>query len=258
MKRFYSVVALCGFFSLTGLGQNASAATKIFGYDFETGTLENNFNLYPGGGQVSISTAKAHSGTHSMFYNPTGGGDSTNPPALNLPNMQSVYATWWWWIPSTLGYSGAGWHTFRFSKRSGNDFNGGGQLDTGFGSSSGQSFDIDVLTPGADSLGKYHSLFNSPTNQWFKFEILSILNTGGLNNGTLKIWINGAIVANFTNVFYRPNGSSFVYDTFRAVTNLYGATSASYWYIDDLEIWDGIPGGGVDLPPPAPNQRPPQ
>jgi hypothetical protein len=228
-------------------------ATQIFSSGFENGIISDIFDLAPqpstpSNMAVEISTAKAHSGTKSMFYHPNYG-DPTNPPALSLPNLNTVYAKWWWWVPSTLEGGVAGHHAFRITKQVGNNFQGGGQLDTGMGAG-GTNFTFSVLTD-LNSRGlDLYNLFNVPQNQWFQFEILTTLNTVGQSNGILKVWINGNVVYNNTNLVYRTD-PSWRYNTFLAVTNIDGSSAASYWYMDDMEIWDGEPSGDT-TPPGAP------
>jgi len=100
MKELSFLVAIGGFLWLTGVGQNASAATQLFAYDFESGTLASKFGLsVPTSSE--ISTNKAHRGTKSLYYHPFLG-DSTGGLAVTITSSPTVYARWWWWIPSTL------------------------------------------------------------------------------------------------------------------------------------------------------------
>ncbi len=248
MKKPSCLMAICGFLWLTGAAQNVSAATQLIGYDFESGSLLSTFGL---GVPVTnvIQSSVVHGGTKALFYNPSAGSSSGGLGA-SIPVSTTVYAKWWWWVPSTLA-SGAGHHGFRITKRVGDQFTPHWELDTLPGD--GGSFGIDILfhDDGIDSGTMYHNLFTLPTNQWFQFEILTTLNTPGSANGVLTLWINGVQRFSASNVTYRRSGSSMNgFDTFLLTTNFDGAGAGSYWYMDDLQVWNGLPGSPPGPPPP--------
>jgi hypothetical protein len=231
----------------------ASAQTRFLAWDVESGTVPDHFNLTASGSMaVSISTERAHSGTRSLKYHPTSG-DISNTPALDLPNLTTVYAKWWWWVPSSLSAWQPGRHMFRMTKRVDDNYQAGGQLDTVI-SAGGTDFSIDILfsqeSPPVDSGTLYHDLVDLPSDRWFEFAVLSVLNTGGQSNGILRIWIDGTLVVNRTNVFYRRAGSSMSYNTWQQVTNFDGAAPGDHWYMDDMEVWDAVPPGAGPLPAP--------
>jgi len=237
------------FLWLTGSAQNASAATQLFGYDFESGTLASKFTLSVPTGSNVIQSLVVHSGTKALLYQPVFGDTSGNLAAAITPST-TVYATWWWWVPSTI-VGASGRHGFRITKRAGNSTVGNYQVDTIMDSGGGFSLDILFSGDGVDSGSTYHRLFNLPTNQWFKFEIRCTLNTPGIANGVLTLWINNVQRFTATNVLYRSAATGMNgFDTFLLTTNFDGAGAESYWYMDDVEVWDGFPG----LPPP-PNLR---
>ncbi len=243
------LVAMIWFLWLTGAAQNASAATQLFGYDFESGTLASKFTLSVPTGSNVIQSLVVHSGTKALLYQPSVGSTSGGLAASITP-LTTVYATWWWWVPSTI-IGGSGRHGFRITKRIGDQFTPHWELDTVMGSGGGFGIDILFHDDSVDSGTTYHNLFNLPTNQWFKFAILSTLNTPGSSNGVLKLWINDVQRFTATNVLYRSAGSAMDgFDTFLLTTNFDLAGAESYWYMDDVEVWDGFPG----LPPP-PNLR---
>jgi len=236
------------FLWLTGAAQNASAATQLLGIDFESGTLASICNLDLPGTILTIQSSVDHGGTKALKYAP--GTGTTTGCTIGITPSTTVYAKWWWWVASTI-VGGPGRHGFRITKRIGDQFTSHWQLDTVMESGGGFSIDILFQDDGVDSGTTYHGLFTLPTNQWFQFEILTTLNTPGLANGVLTLWINGVQRFTASNVTYRSSGSSMNgYDTFALVSNFDGAGTESYWYMDDVQVWDGFPG----LPPP-PNLR---
>jgi hypothetical protein len=236
-------------------------ANLIWSSNFDTAsTVGHVFDLYAGGGPYCIVTDKVHSGTKSLYYEygATGvgpnagsrdGTDATNPAAADLGSLAEIYLRFWWWIPTGFGTGGAGGgrHTFRITHRGPGNYNDNGQIDTGVGASA-QSFDIDLFdgnTPILYEDTTHHGLGDLPLAQWFKFELHANVGTKGNADGFLKVWVNGTNWVNDTNLKFMANPSVLYpgYDTFLAATNYESGTS-TYWWMDDIEIYDGDPGAG--------------
>lgn len=252
MKKLSCMVAIGGFLWLTGVGQNAGAATQLLAYDFESGTLSSVFTLNVPTASNTISSAQVHAGTRALFYNPSAGSTSGSLAAPITPST-TVYAKWWWWVPSTI-VGGSGRHGFRVTRRVGDQFTPHWEVDSVIGTGGGFGIDVLFHDDGVDSGTIYHNLFNLPTNQWFLFELLYTLNTPGTANGVMTFWVNGTQRFTASKVLYRASGSSMSgFDTFLLTTNFDGAGAGSYWYMDDVQVWDSVPTGGG--PPPPTNLR---
>src|SRR5258706_1464712 len=119
MKKSSCLMAICGFLWLTGAPPNAGAATQLWGTDFESGTLLSKFDLSVPTINV-IQSLVVHAGTKALFYNPSTG-SSSGGLAASIPVSTTVYAKFWWWVPSTI-QGGAGHHGFRITKRVGDQY----------------------------------------------------------------------------------------------------------------------------------------
>jgi hypothetical protein len=261
--RLSNIIPILFLFTLIVLPLSVSAATQYFDWDAESGTFADTFDVYNDPSAVSISTTRAHSGTKSVYYNPyEPGADQTNPPVVYVPNINTMYVTWWWWIPSALEGGEGGQHFFRFgSSAIGNSWEDG-QLDPAIAAPGATGFGVDLFDGvGGDSLTLYHSIVPSlPTNQWFKFALVATINSpAGTANGALRIWINDAEVYSNSSVLFATTGATAFTTTkwnrFFLVTNFDNATlSTGYWYMDDIQVWDGVPTeGGDTIPPTAPS-----
>ena len=107
--------------SFPKFAQAFSLPSNLIYLDFVLGKPEwilhddGTFDIYDDPSAVAITTAKAHSGSKSVFYNPNApGADATNSPVIYLPDLNTVYLSFWWWIPSSLEGGEGGQHFFRF------------------------------------------------------------------------------------------------------------------------------------------------
>ncbi|MGB4833572.1 MAG: hypothetical protein WBP40_00915 [Candidatus Moraniibacteriota bacterium] len=239
------------------LSKQVYAATNYFDWDVETGTLDGTFDIYDDPSAVAITTAKAHSGSKSVFYNPNApGADATNSPVIYLPDLNTVYLSFWWWIPSSLEGGEGGQHFFRFGSTADANYLTNGQIDPAIASPGAQGFGFDLFDGGAgDSGTTYHSVCGDlPTNQWFKFALLATINSpGGTANGTLKCWVNDVERFSSTSVLFATSGAPLLttkWNRFILVTNWENTTleANSQWWMDDVEVWDGVPTGDTSAP----------
>jgi hypothetical protein len=229
----------------------ACAQTRLFFADFESGTLASLFTLNVSAAN-SISTTQSHSPTHSVLYNPSGR-DTSGALATYVSATDRFYFSFWWFLsPNFTNQTAGGQHGFRFGVPTGpGDEFGVLQLDTVIqAGATGPAFSIDILgTSGAeaglDSLSRYHNLFDIPRGRWFRFEMLVVMNNpGGVNNGTLTVWLDGVRVFNSTTVLYRESTSS-LWQTLVLNSNYDTATAGDYWYQDDVQVWTGCPTTGA-------------
>lgn len=223
-------------------------AAELLNWDVESGTIQSKFT-YGGVGVVSITTAKAHSGTRSLFYN-RNHGDATDSPALVFSTRQEIVVEFWWWLPSALEGGEAGQHTFRIGKQMGDSYIGAGQIDTVMRAPGASAFRIETFAvpPGGQSAQIDESVYNQfnlgalPTNQWFKIRLYAKMSTSA-PNGILQVWVNDALKFANLAVQYQRAGSPFVgFDVFLPFTNFDNATDVgSQWWMDDIKVWDALP-----------------
>jgi hypothetical protein len=240
-------------------------ATQLFGWDCESGTLGNYFNNNVHQASYLV-TDKSHSSTKSIYYDislPTGGDLAVLAPHTfgAAPNFVSwgskepeIYLRWWMWVPNTIEGAAGGRHGWRLK------VNGASQaalIDTETGTNVPGTgigwgvvlFDYTGDAPPVDSAFTYKpDLWYYPFDQWFKFAFHCKVNTMGSSDGLMQVWINDVSKASFSNVRFRTVNSEITgWDWLALNTNFSGGNPAvTYWWIDDIEVWNGIPpeGGG--------------
>jgi len=89
---------------------------------------------------------------------------------------------------------------------------------------------------------------------WHKIEVFGKYNIGGAANGICRIWFDGVQHVSRTDYTWRT--SEWASDIFRlffipsnAGDGVHRPAPGDIIYIDDVEIWDGMPDSGVVVPP---------
>ena len=103
--------------------------------------------------------------------------------------------------------------------------------------------------------------------QWHRFQIYVYYGTAGNNDGILKVWVDGALRQNRTNLQLRSTSTG----RFSRLTighwhqgEIFGYCTESTgkkcgWQLDDLEVWDGNPSAsGIPIETNLKNPSPPQ
>lgn len=226
--------------------------TILFQTGFESGpgSMDSIFtdNVPVNQSKYIIQNSVVKNGNWAFKFDSTGG--PSDGPVKYITSSSTIVYRKWWWVPPTLT-GGSGNHMWRISRRSGVN-NLGFELDPVVGG--GASWGIDILgqleSPVIDDQSR-HGILTLPLSQWFYFEALFSLNTGGLANGVMKFAINGALVYSDLSVLYVRVGSSMIgFDTFLLATNWETAAGPTkFWYEDDVIITDnaadfmsGVPG----------------
>ncbi len=114
-----------------------------------------------------------------------------------------------------------------------------------------------TLASGTWSPAKSHPGFQQ--GRWVKYEFYTKYNTPGKSNGILRIWVNGALSWERTNLIFR-NSTDFVVDQVGMIFHFktFGSSKGQidgHVRFDDIEIWDGKPGGSA-TPPPEETEEP--
>jgi hypothetical protein len=229
-------------------------ANLIWSSNFETGTLSDIFDVEAGdkfslvtagsGGHPSVRSGG--SGTKLLYYDTTAG---SNVCAADIGNRTEVFLRFWWYIPSGITGGVSGRHTFRITRRANDNYTYDGQLDTEY-DATGNDFGIvwfDGLEPLFENSTEYNHLGALPQDQWFKMEVWSKLGTPGASNGAIGCWVNGSAIAYSTAEQWltdEPPTSRLKngFNTYLPSTNYDGGNA--HWWIDDVEIYDGVPAAG--------------
>ncbi len=234
----------------------AAAATQIFTENWEGSTpLSTHWDSPTNCKAVSISSSQSVSPTRSALYTPFGSDTSGN--CNHALSMTSFYLSYRIYIsPSFNGVERSGQHLWRFYTTDGTH-----QFDTGiYGDDSATiRFGIDVLLGGysptsgeSPSTGPHKHALNLQKGAWNRIEVLFTMGTAGGNDGGLMIWYtngSGTVTPWPGNGGATETGKSWIgsgqgtrtFNKFSVVTNYDTATSNEFWYVDDVEIWDGCP-----------------
>ncbi|MCC7032953.1 MAG: hypothetical protein IT179_09000 [Acidobacteria bacterium] len=108
-----------------------------------------------------------------------------------------------------------------------------------------------------------HNPFIVQTGRWYTMEVRRRLNDSGVDNGIFQMWVDGQLVAEYTNVRYRiprngAYGSNFTYGTNFALMTDYTITTVGQdqdVYYDDVKF-STQPIGSSPTPPPPPPPPP--
>jgi hypothetical protein len=93
--------------------------------------------------------------------------------------------------------------------------------------------------------------------QWHHWEFYGKLNTNGNDDGIIRVWINGTLVIDKTNWTWvapgcDPQSSKYKWDTVYLPSNLADRCQTTcLYYVDEVQIWDGMPDAGSVLSPPT-------
>ena len=105
---------------------------------------------------------------------------------------------------------------------------------------------------GLDSPGTGYSWYpDFCDGDWHKIEVFGKYNIDGAANGICRVWFDGIQYANFTDYTWRAGEwSSDIFRLFYIPSNAgdgtHSAAAGDIIYIDDVEIWDGMPVEGDD------------
>jgi hypothetical protein len=77
--------------------------------------------------------------------------------------------------------------------------------------------------------------FNIPRGQWFCYELMVKVNDLGTNNGEVKVWKNGVVVADFPNLFVRSVPDLLI-DTLAIVMHEHHSVRVNRVWIDNVVL----------------------
>jgi hypothetical protein len=90
---------------------------------------------------------------------------------------------------------------------------------------------------------------------WHKYEVYVKYNDVGQSNGIVRVWIDNALKWERTNLNYWSSSvvvnSFYAYPHFKTFGSKLGYIDG-YVQVDDVELWDGMPGETDTTPPAAP------
>lgn len=242
-------------------------ATQLFGWDCESGAMTDYFNENVHAASV-LSTTRSHSGTTSIQFDPsrnTNGdcvvqapysfGSGANFVAWSGHKTQ-IFLRWWMYVETTISAGAAGTHGWRIKDLAGtpDGAHPSIMIDSSSGSITGLpgiNWGFSILdyadTPVVDSA--HDNKWVYPLGVWFKFEFHIVKGSQGGSDGSATAWINGAQVYNETGLSIQGvNNATTGWDSLALNTNYDAGGSNSVWYIDDIEIWDGVPASDTTNP----------
>jgi hypothetical protein len=77
--------------------------------------------------------------------------------------------------------------------------------------------------------------FNIPRGQWFSYELMVKVNSLGQNNGEVKVWKNGVVVADFPDLFIR-SAPDLLIDTMAIVMHEHHSLRVNRIWLDNVVI----------------------
>ncbi|MCI0560694.1 MAG: polysaccharide lyase [Nitrososphaera sp.] len=195
---------------------------RILSEDFESG----NFSKWTFCDD-QIQTSVVHSGTRAHKFLLGGLCHKTF-----AQTTREVYVSFWWHFPTNFNWAPgtSGKHFWRLGLQ------GNEQYDTtsaGYG-----DMNMDIFLGGTKI---FHPAAPLKTGSWFKLEFYTRLNDPGVANGEAKVWVDGVLQLNQSNVNLTATTNNI--DQFLLTTNYDNCTGTCHWYMDDVEVWNGCPSG---------------
>lgn len=234
-------LALCDF---------AQAASLVFNEDFEAGNLATAQSLDSG---ASVVSDKPNTGNYCAridYYPVKNQGLIFRPSS---PPQSEVFVRYYMRIANTFHSSYLGFKILRcrtsnqsiqtehFLSSEGWNLNGSIYKSGGFFQSWYSGFNAADLADGA----------------WHKIEVFIKYNKAGSSDGVHRIWVDGRLIRDQTDVVFRDYSSpTDVYTMFYVPSNagdgVHRSQAGDSIFVDDIEIWDGVPGTTSAPPPPTP------
>ncbi|HJX18597.1 MAG TPA: hypothetical protein VJ437_10420 [Acidiferrobacterales bacterium] len=260
-------IFVCGLLLATGLaGPHAARAEVLFQDDFESGALDRWFLWQPE--RIAIVEAPGFPGSRVLrirYEVPDG------PPAhqddnesvqvsMHTHDLHSFFVRGRFYVatPPRLpaGYMGRKlFYIFGYPHYAA-DFNDGNQSWAVIVGVPNMAVGVDVWsTDGTDNFDTVWELAPIVFDRWYAIEVGVRLNTPGLADGELRLWLDGALIFERTGIRFRDNlkplGRVMVGDQINRAGNEVGYSEERYW--DDIAIANSGPiGPGDTLAPAAP------
>lgn len=209
--------------------------------------------------EITRSTLNPHSGSYCMTYDPWTNGNphgntgyitshgNTSNFDLSEHQLDEIYITWYHRWETGIDYGG--------SSENKNIYIGysdwGGDFVFILDKNAVDGWHIDIHSnPGYNLIHNWYRPFsggNVEDNQWHKIEIYLNLGTTGAT-GIAWVKVDGIYLLNETGVTFRNeqeiNGADLLLIQWPSNTSGDTPGTAVQW-LDDLEIWDGLPGASA-------------
>ena len=217
---------------------------------FESGTFEG----WSTGSGVTLSTARAHGGTHSVRIVNSYGGDKLFRQIGASLDVPEVVVVFYWYTESWDDSEGVKFFRLRGTTAQDNPY-----IEAFVHESSSPWYyyggvfrDSNNATSSVGALGG--SWTNMGLGSWTQIMVQWIYNTPGTANGTIRIWFNGVLRYQSTSKMWLAVEDGAEYVDWICVTGNPGTgadMTNSIHYIDDITVYDAIP-GTVPTPTPTP------
>jgi len=244
-------------------------ADSIFFDDFESGDLSKTANGFTWGSpntrgddDVSVVEGIAHSGSHSLRFHFSGVPDGTDNWAEARFDLGSqfehIFMSFWIYYPNG---SEPGENTYYHRDSSGPDNNklfrmwdtsyNDGDIHLGYSTNPRSDGGDKILEKhhaepfGASKISEYSTSdvgwYNSNhLGKWNKFEFQVSLNTPGVLDGVTRMWVNGTLVHEATNLNYSDLGqgpTNFIQHGYLMGWANSGFDEDTNVYIDDIQFY---------------------
>ena len=263
-----AILTLMFVIGIVGIGRNVRAATRIFYEDCEDTTFTEHFlERYYGTGhqsywleftsEVSRSTETPYKGQYCMTYDPWTTGNphavvgyagaiygNTSGYDLSSYNQRYWYFCWYQRWETGIDWSGSAQNKLLYI-----NYRDAGDFVFVVARNGSSNFHITIKDHDTYSIVVNDWLTNPGGNlddmQWHKIEVFIDVGTTGQNNGSYLFIVDDDPVNEHTDIQY--NGtihSNPVQHLTGWPSNTSGTiTGTCNTWLDDLEIWDGIPEG---------------
>ena len=227
-------------------------AGMIFCDDFNDGEASN-WDLLA---NAAISTEQHRSGSYAVKATH----NSTVIVRKTFPNTSEFYSEYWYWISPTwsANYNLNGLK-FAHIDANGSCVNPPVGVNLWFADNSWYLTGSSLAypnTPGAWTGSAYDfspdgGNYTQVRGAWFKIGIYARSNTSGNNDGILRYWIGepnedfdpNVKAPRYSSTAYRWNSSgTALFNCLWVVSNIEDSDANSYQYLDDVEIWNRLPG----------------
>lgn len=257
MKKLFAFL----FLLLFAIPVHATVLVPNESWEAGWGTWNHNYNM-----AEIVTDVDAHSGTHSLRYTLNNGSDTGNSPDIVAKAFSSVvdevWIKYWMKLSSNWGWPSIGDKFVFVWAGTSNNYMG---LQWGNNITFSQQTSWD---------GSINNMASEPpqmvAGQWHEIVIHGVINTGGVDDGVVQVWLDGTRVVNVSTIQWRnagqaalrsiglecvwggpvgtrTNGPYYVwYDDIQVQTTPFGATGdQSPPYVDTFSPGDGSTGVAV-------------
>lgn len=253
MRKTYISNLILALLSILALAPKLNA-DLLYSEGFESGSISG----WTSSSNVSISQAVRHSGNYAVRAVHSG----TVIFRRAFSQSTEFYAEWWWYTSAQwTGQNGVKFMRINYHQPYGVNV----WWCDGSWATQMSTYDYsNTYAESSDRRAPYFSGIPPVKGGWIKIGVYARTNTGGAANGVFRIWMrNGDFNPNTDTPVYSSNRfiwnyqGSAVFNSIDMISNIESADSNCITYIDDIQIWNSMPGtSGGSTPTPTPTPTP--